>query len=183
MRFTPLLTAAFDQLLGVGGWRYGKLSHGVLASGLDDPSAPWVVAGLGWHWDYFWRGPWTPSQGLMFFPIFSELEPRGTGTLLLEGSRQWLDDVMPTMTTDEVARPYGKDMMRTLLSRHPFTRKLVGLDLAPNDPGWFFERFVITDARCASDRSPASQATSSSAIRRRCMHDLCSTARPHGFSP
>lgn len=51
---------------------------------------PWTVPDRGWHWDghHFRHFVDSPDQGLLCLCVFSEIGPRGGGTLLAEGSHR-----------------------------------------------------------------------------------------------
>lgn len=96
------LLAALQQLNGeelaapksFGGFLITFPGH-VLGSPHPQP-APWRLPragmGTGWHWDgnpASWLD--SPSPGVKVFTLFSDIEPRGGGTLLLEGSHRLVD--------------------------------------------------------------------------------------------
>ncbi len=52
--------------------------------------APWDIPRVGWHWDgqHFRHYVDSPEQGLLVLCVFSEIAPRGGGTLVVEGSHR-----------------------------------------------------------------------------------------------
>jgi hypothetical protein len=90
---TELLGDAVEDLVGVRRWRACDASSYWgwwpvnFALGADEP---WTVPTRGWHWDgiQFRHTIDAPDQGLLMLCIFSEIAPRGGGTLVAEGSHQ-----------------------------------------------------------------------------------------------
>lgn len=90
---SPRLADAVEDLVGVGRWR-GRGTPGRwgwwpvnFAVGADQP---WTVPAKGWHWDgiQFRHTVDAPDQGLLMLCLFSEIGPRGGGTLVADGSHQ-----------------------------------------------------------------------------------------------
>ena len=88
---TTLLNDAVEELVGQGRWRdKGKISYWGwwpvnFSLGGD---RPWTVPSSGWHWDgiQFRHSVTAPDQGLLMLCLFSEIGPRGGGTVIAEGS-------------------------------------------------------------------------------------------------
>ena len=125
---TPRLDQAVTELVGdgrwhaqgkVGWWGWWPVNFGV---GADQP---WDVPSDEWHFDsppparYITSG----EQGLLTICLFSELESRGGGTLIAEGSHRLVARAIhetPGMTQQE-----GIAAVR---QGHPWMRALCGLD-------------------------------------------------------
>jgi hypothetical protein len=90
---TERLKDAVEELLGPGRWRErGQTGHWGwwpvnFAKGADQP---WTVPTGGWHWDgsHFRHFVDAPVQGLLLLCMFSDIGPRGGGTLIAEGSHR-----------------------------------------------------------------------------------------------
>ncbi|MGW4644112.1 hypothetical protein ACWEN6_36730 [Sphaerisporangium sp. NPDC004334] len=88
--FTGQVAAAVEELLGPGRWR-GERSWGFwpvnFAHGAD---RPYGVPPNGWHVDGNWFRHTidAPRQGLLLIGLFSDIEPRGGGTIVSEGSHR-----------------------------------------------------------------------------------------------
>lgn len=90
---TDRLDDAVEDLVGEGRWRtrdqeanwgWWPVNFSVGAG------AAWDVPAEGWHWDgmHFRHTVDAPDQGLLLLCIFSEVAPRGGGTLVAEGSHR-----------------------------------------------------------------------------------------------
>jgi hypothetical protein len=90
---TERLKGAVEDLLGPGRWRerenVGRWGWWPVnfSQGAD---VPWTVPTGGWHWDgqHFRHFVDSPDQGLLLLCMFSDIGPRGGGTLVAEGSHQ-----------------------------------------------------------------------------------------------
>lgn len=88
--FTDRLARAIEQLLGPGrwtghrGWGFWPVNFGWCAD------QPYDVADFGWHVDgnWFTHTVDCPKQGLLVIGLFTDLGPRGGGTVLAEGSHR-----------------------------------------------------------------------------------------------
>ncbi len=90
---TERLNDAVEDLVGEGRWKtrgeeanwgWWPINFSV---GAD---TPWNVPADGWHWDgmHFRHTVDAPDQGLLLLCVFSEVAPRGGGTLVAEGSHR-----------------------------------------------------------------------------------------------
>ena len=68
---------AISDLLGRDDWERPRTLGGFLVTFPDGSDAPWDVPDDQWHWD----GDPT-SNGLLIFSFYSDVRPRGGGTLL-----------------------------------------------------------------------------------------------------
>ncbi len=70
------------------------------------------------------------------FCLFSDIDPRCGGTLLVEGSgrllEQWYAEVAPDPARKQ------RSIFRQFVSGHPFLRRLTGIDPTADDPGELF---------------------------------------------
>lgn len=88
--FSDRLVAAIEELEGPGRWR-GIRRWGLwpinFALGAD---RPWEIPRYGWHVDGNWFRHTLdcPRQGLLVIGCFSDVGPRGGGTLLAQGSHK-----------------------------------------------------------------------------------------------
>lgn len=132
---TPRLAAACADLVGdgrwvaqheIGWWGWWPVNFAV---GSDQP---WDVPADEWHIDTPDHGTRAdaPDQGLLMICLFSEIGPRGGGTLLLEGSHRLASRFLhesPGLTQNETNR--------RLKEGHPYLRALCGIDDGEGLPG------------------------------------------------
>jgi len=88
--FTDRLAQAIEQLLGRGRWT-GRRTWGFWPVNFGwRRDQPYHIAAEGWHVD----GNWfvhtldCPRQGLLVIGLFTDIAPRGGGTILAEGSHR-----------------------------------------------------------------------------------------------
>lgn len=132
---TSLINDSFrlviDHLLGRGNWTEPNAWGGFLITFPDKDGNRWHLADKLWHWDYeLFRGP--ELKGLLIFSFYSEVKPRGGGTLVVKGSHRALHQYDLQMTSAQRAMKHGeqrKDFMRT----HPYFRELI--EVKPSDQG------------------------------------------------
>jgi hypothetical protein len=90
---TDRLAGAIEDLIGPGRWVEDGRTRGWgwwpvnFSLGADKP---WTVPTNGWHWDgiHFKHTVDAPNQGLLVLATFSEIAPRGGGTLVAAGSHR-----------------------------------------------------------------------------------------------
>ncbi len=96
---TKRLADAIEDLVGEGRWAnrtvFGDTTNRIgfgwwpvnFSLGADQP---WDVPTTGWHWDgiHFRHHVDSPEQGLLCLNLFSEIGPKGGGTLVAEGSHK-----------------------------------------------------------------------------------------------
>jgi hypothetical protein len=96
---TLRMAEAIEDLIGEGRWAtrsvYGETES---LSGFGwwpvnfafEAEKPWDVPAYGWHWDgsHFRHFVDSPDQGLLCLCLFSEIGPKGGGTLIAEGSHK-----------------------------------------------------------------------------------------------
>ncbi|QHW33840.1 hypothetical protein GZH47_25610 [Paenibacillus rhizovicinus] len=100
------------------GWGWWPINFFV---GRDDP---WAVPTTGWHWDgiHFKHFVDSPEQGLLCLCLFSDIGPRGGGTLVVEGSHR---PVARYLAKNPEGMELG-DGIRGFFSEHPYFAKLAG---------------------------------------------------------
>jgi len=104
-----------ERLPGWGWWPV-NFSYG------DDEE--WTVPKAGWHWDgiQFRHYVDAPDQGLLCLCLFSDIGPRGGGTLVVEGSHRPVARFLARW-------PEGielKDAVPAFMSEHPYFTQLTG---------------------------------------------------------
>lgn len=88
--FTDRLASAIEQLLGPGRW-VGRRAWGFWPVNFGwRAHLPYHIARDGWHVDgnWFTHTLDCPRQGLLVIGLFSDIAPRGGGTILAEGSHR-----------------------------------------------------------------------------------------------
>jgi len=127
---TPRLRQAVDELAGAAGWD-GRPGWGSCPVNFHLGShKPWTVSSEGWHWDCTSFGEGVvlpvPSQALLAFPHFSDVEHRGGGTLLLEGSHILSTRFFHDISADGRHRLRGAAMRGEFERLHPWLAELCG---------------------------------------------------------
>ncbi len=88
--FTDRLATAIEELLGQGRWA-GERRWGFWPVNFSvGASEPYRIPDLGWHIDGNWFRHTldSPHQGLLVVGLFSDIEPRGGGTIIAQGSHR-----------------------------------------------------------------------------------------------
>ncbi len=116
---SPRLVAALDDLMGVGTWKTAPHWGQALVTFPTDET--WNVPGGSWHLDHpYWLPP-DEIWGLNVFLLVADLEPRGGGTGVVEGSpeliRRWLVGKDPKKST-------MKQLRRGFEATHPYFQRL-----------------------------------------------------------
>lgn len=134
---TPRLTAALDQLLGGGLWSYPKQWGGLMVGPPAPVGTPWTLTDRAWHWDDI------SLAGAALFCLYSDLEPRSGGTLLVEGSGRLLHDWYQQLPPE--ASRKARNLRGRFLAGHPFLRRLSGRDPVDADPDDLLSPYVDDD--------------------------------------
>ncbi len=123
---TERLADAIEDLVGSGRWAYRGRHAGWgwwpvnFAVGAD---RPWDVPTSGWHYDgiHFRHYVDSPEQGLLLLCLFSDVGPRGGGTLVAEGSH----NIVARMLAEH---PEGLELGEAIriANRHPWLAELTG---------------------------------------------------------
>jgi hypothetical protein len=119
---SPVLTAACDDLLGVGAWQRPRRWGEPLVT-FPRPGTPWGVPSATWHIDWPPRGVARPVFGLKVLAFLCAVPPEGGGTLVLSGSHRLVEHLVE----DSPARDFGSSPRArgALARRHPWFRDLV----------------------------------------------------------
>jgi ectoine hydroxylase-related dioxygenase (phytanoyl-CoA dioxygenase family) len=99
----------------------------------------WSVPSAGWHYDFDVHANATEIHGLQVFLFFSSVEPRGGGTLLVEGSHRLLRHFASSLRQDEGPGDH-QSVRRQFLRHDPWLRALTGVAASPSDRTDFFMR-------------------------------------------
>ncbi|MBB6735268.1 phytanoyl-CoA dioxygenase family protein [Cohnella zeiphila] len=105
-----------EEVVGTWGWWPVNFSLGA--------EMPWDVPTEGWHWDggHFRHYVDSPDQGLLCLCIFSEIGPRGGGTLVVEGSHRVVARFLEKHP-EGLEPQEGIDMLNL---EHPYLAELTG---------------------------------------------------------
>jgi hypothetical protein len=140
---TELLRNAVEELVGAGRWQQrGQTSWWGwwpvnFALGAD---LPWTVPTRGWHWDgiQFRHTVDAPDQGLLMLCMFSDIQPRGGGTLVAEGSHKIVARFLQQ-------HPDGielHDAIKACNQSHPWLAELTDQNSSPTEPEARIQRFM-----------------------------------------
>jgi hypothetical protein len=138
-----VVSDAVEDLVGEGRWseRGQKPYWGWwpvnFALGAD---SPWTVPTRGWHWDgiQFRHTVDAPDQGLLMLCQFSEIGPRGGGTVVAEGSHQ----VVARFLNQHPEGIELKDAIGLCNAQHPWLAELTGIVEGTQDPAERIARFM-----------------------------------------
>ena len=108
------LAAICEQLLGPG-W-VGDLTHPQALMSFPGPG-PWELPHGVWHFDLPARGSTQRLGALRLIGFVNEVEPRGGGTLVVEGSHTLVERLVAETGGDA---GQSKDARRALRSNHPW---------------------------------------------------------------
>jgi ectoine hydroxylase-related dioxygenase (phytanoyl-CoA dioxygenase family) len=141
-----LVSDAVEELVGQGRWRergqtpYWGWWPVNFALGAD---SPWTVPSRGWHWDgiQFRHTVDAPDQGLLMLCLFSEIGPRGGGTVVAEGSHQ----VVARFLNQHAEGIELVDAIKLCNEQHPWLAELTGTDAATEEPAERIARFMDTE--------------------------------------
>ena len=116
------LCSTINQLLGPGAWQVPKSWGGFLITFPQGSRDSWELTRKNWHWDGKPSDHFKALNGLFILMLFSHIEPRGGGTLLLSGSHQLISRFV------EAGRQKQKpiNLNRFRLS-HPWIAELAGM--------------------------------------------------------
>jgi hypothetical protein len=121
---TPRLCCAIDQLLGAGNWRVPKTWGIFLISFPPASLSPWALPANGWHWDGDAFQHLDALNGLFVFTFYSQVVPRGGGTLAVAGSHRLLERFLLGLSPDD--RPRHAALKKRFFSSHPWLAELTG---------------------------------------------------------
>ncbi len=111
---------AFDHLLGKGQWKlpwhWGQFLIGFPSE--QSFSIPDEI----WHTDFGFERDQDPLEGLLVLSLISNVPPAAGGTMLIEGSHQFVKQFIQTMPNEQ--RKKMKTIRKALYDSHPWFRKL-----------------------------------------------------------
>ena len=129
---TPRLLDACNALLDAGTWRPLTSWGRVLVTFPNDADEPWAVPTEVWHWDCELGENVERVERLTVITFFSEVEARGGGTVIVEGSHRLLQNFFDALTPDE-RRLGHRTLRKKLLAWDPWLQRLGGLEPTPTD--------------------------------------------------
>lgn len=134
----PLFRSIIGQLIGENNWNEPSSWGGFLINFPDKPGKTWDLHRKLWHWDNeLFREP--EHNGLLIFSFFSEVKPRGGGTLLVSGSHLALRKYKANMTTLQQEWKHG-DQRKHFMCTHPYFKLLTEPVLKQRrNTEWFME--------------------------------------------
>lgn len=143
---TPRLIGAIEDLIGHGRWKDRGLPSQWGWWPVNFPQgadADWDVPTRSWHWDgqHFRHFLNSPDQGLLLICYFSEVKPRGGGTLIAPGSHKLVARFLQ-------GHPEGLDpheAIRACCDGHPWLADLSGRSetrYSEDAPASRIERFM-----------------------------------------
>jgi hypothetical protein len=158
---TKRLADAIEDLIGEGRWSnrivFGETEQ---LSGFGwwpvnfslNSDKPWSVPVQGWHWDgiHFRHRIDSPEQGLLCLCLFSDVDHRGGGTFVVEGSHKVVAKFLERFPDGlELGEAIGK-----VNREHPYMAELTGMN-RPESAG-SADLYADSGAAGASDSSAAS---------------------------
>lgn len=130
---TPRLCGAINQLLGSENWRVPNRWGGFLISFPIGAAQDWELTDEGWHWDdtlinHFGQC----NTGLFIFTLYSEIQPRGGGTLLVSGSHRLIEQFYNHLSPED-QRLKQKPLKNRFTQSQPWLAELTGLSSESNN--------------------------------------------------
>ena len=122
---SPRMVGAIDQLLGPDSWTKPEGWGGFLVSFPDNVDEPWDVVAEGWHWDGDPAGDLEGVSGLFIFTFYSQVEPGGGGTLIVEGSHRLIVSFFRKLDPDHLPSKQ-KGLKRRFSRSNPWLEELTG---------------------------------------------------------
>lgn len=127
------LLAAIDTVLEGRSYEVPKDWGGFFLAFPTD--TPWAIPASGWHIDANYMSPLWPAGGVKTFALLDDVEPRGGGTLMVEGSHRLVHRWFAQNPPPPGSRSSG---MRKLLLAHPY----IGALHEAGDPDARVARFM-----------------------------------------
>ncbi len=112
----PTTTALLDQLLGEDSWSESEAWGPALVT-WPQPG-PWQLPHKNWHFDLPGRGDPDQPKAARLFGFVSSVEPRGGGTLVVEGSHQLICRLLAEHPNKDLGQ--SNDLRRRLSERYPW---------------------------------------------------------------
>jgi len=128
----PLIDSTADQLIGAGRWT----TLGVRPQALITlPTAePWCLPHKVWHLDLPGKGLPSGIPAVRYFGLLDDVEPRGGGTLVVEGSHELVAQMVAAAPRNDAG---SSSELRKKLRSHEFFSRLA-------DPDPDISRFMET---------------------------------------
>jgi hypothetical protein len=131
-----------SSLLGKDNWKEPMSWGGFLVNFPNKGDKKWDLADKLWHWDYeLFRQP--ELGGLLIFSFFSEVEPKGGGTLIVSGSHHALRQYYAGLNTELKNGKHGQQR-KHFMKTHPYFQKLTDPKLKFSEHlNWFMDEIQI----------------------------------------
>jgi len=121
---SPRFRGAIDELLGAGNWAEPSNWGSFLITFPTSRDEPWDIPTTSWHWD----DELTETDaltGLQIFTFFSQVLPRGGGTLIARGSHHVLRSYYDSLSAEQRNTGHAKQR-RHFFGWHPWIAELTG---------------------------------------------------------
>ncbi len=122
---TDRLIGAIGDLLGPLRWRVPSNWGVVLVTFPDRTPGAWTLPTAGWHFDFDLHPNAVAPHGVQVFTFFSVVDPRGGGTLIVEGSHRLLRHFHAQLSPAEQRAPH-RDLRMRFLRCDPWLDALTG---------------------------------------------------------
>lgn len=131
------LLGAVRELLDDDGW--GPPAHWgrVLVTFPEPAGTEWTLPTGPWHWDSELAENTGPLRRLVIFTFFSEVRPRGGGTLIVSGSHRLLEQFHDALSEKE-RRSDHRSLRRKFLRWDRWIERLDGRQATPGDRVAYF---------------------------------------------
>lgn len=133
-----------SSLIGKSNWEEPKSWGGFLVNFPEKEHQKWDLVNKLWHWDYeLFRQP--ELGGLLIFSFFSEVLPKGGGTLIVSGSHRALRQYYAALSTQQKIMKHG-EQRKHFMKTHPYFKKLTSPELKhTKHVDWFMDEEQVFD--------------------------------------
>ncbi len=132
-----------NELLGKKDWDKPNSWGGYNVNFPSPPSTEWSLTSKLWHWDYeLFRQP--ELGGLLVFSFFSKVQPKGGGTLAVEGSHHAIRNYDKSLSHDQRAEKHGQHR-KHFMSTHTYFKKLTDPSLSSSEVSWFMDEVNVVE--------------------------------------
>lgn len=135
---TERLIGAIDGLLGAVPWNLPS-NWGLVMVTFPELRGEWTLPTTGWHFDFDLHRNAASLGGLFVFTFFSAVEPRGGGTLIVEGSHRLLRRFHGELSPAERQDQHRK-LRRRFLRYDSWLKALTSAGSGPEDRIDYFMR-------------------------------------------
>lgn len=114
---SPRLCGSVNDLLGAGAWDIPDSWGGFLITFPQGQPKDWDITAEGWHWDGNPNYHKDELNGLFIFTLFSDIGPKGGGTLIVPGSHRLINrffDALPPQVNRNKQKPIKQEFFRSL---------------------------------------------------------------------